>query len=78
MSAIVYTTSHCPECSILKMFLRDYKIEFEMRNCSIYPEYWEEVKSHGFLGVPVTVINGKAIQGFKPEEIMKALQEDSN
>lgn len=73
MSVILYSTSHCPECKILKMFLRDYQIDFEVRNCSIQPEYWEEVKKWGFLGVPVTVINDKAIQGLKPEEIMSEL-----
>lgn len=73
MSVIVYSTSHCPECKILKMFLRDYEIDFEVRNCSLRPEYWEEVNKWGFLGVPVTVINEKAIQGFKPKEIMSEL-----
>ncbi len=74
MSIIVYSTSHCPECKVLKMFLRDHKIDFEIRNCSTHPEYWEEVRKWDFLGVPVTVINGKPIQGFKPEEIMSELE----
>lgn len=74
MSVIVYSTSHCPECKILKMFLRDHQVDFEVRNCSLHPEYWEDVKERGFLGVPVTVINDQAIQGFKPAEIMSALE----
>lgn len=76
MNIILYTTSHCPECNVLKMFLRDYQIEFESRNCTIHPKYWEDVKEYGFLGVPLTVINGTAIQGFKPEEIIKAIKKE--
>lgn len=77
MSVVVYATSHCPECNVLKMFLRDYQIDFEVRNCSTHPSYWEDVKEYGFLGVPVTVVNGKAIQGLKPEEIMNEIQKQS-
>ncbi|WP_124726645.1 glutaredoxin family protein [Staphylospora marina] len=73
MSVIVYSRPHCPECNVLKRFLRDYKIEFEVRDCAEHPEYAEEVKKMGFLGVPVTVVNGKAIQGLRPEEILEAL-----
>lgn len=72
---ILYSTNHCPECNVLKIFLKDYQIEFESRNCSMNPQYWEDVKKYGYLGVPVTVVNGKAIQGFQPEEIMKAINE---
>ncbi|WP_134700243.1 glutaredoxin family protein [Ammoniphilus sp. YIM 78166] len=74
MKAIVYATSHCPECNVLKMFLRDYQIEFEVRNCTTTPAYWEDVKNMGFLGVPVTIVNDKPIQGFNPEEIMKEVE----
>lgn len=74
MKVIVYSTSHCPECNVLKMFLRDYQIDFEVRNCSTQPSYWEDVKGYGFLGVPVTVINGNAIQGLKPQEIMNEIK----
>jgi glutaredoxin-like protein NrdH len=73
MNVTVYSTTHCPECNVLKRFLRDYQIEFDVRDCSTNPAYWHEVKEFGFLGVPVTLINGSPIQGFKPEEIMKAL-----
>ena len=73
MNVMVYSTTHCPECNVLKRFLRDYQIEFDVRDCSTNPTYWQDVKGFGFLGVPVTLINGSPIQGFKPEEIMKAL-----
>ncbi|MDQ0416537.1 glutaredoxin-like protein NrdH [Croceifilum oryzae] len=73
MSVIVYSKPHCPECNVLKRFLRDYQIDFVVRDLSKNPKYVDEVKSMGFLGVPVTVINGKAIPGLQPDAILSML-----
>lgn len=73
MKVIVYSRPHCLECNILKRFLNDYKISYQVRDCSAHPEYLEDVKRWGFLGVPVTVVNGTPIQGLQPDAILKAL-----
>lgn len=73
MKVIVYSKPHCPECNILKRFLHDYKIPYEVRDCGSNPKYIEEVKALGYLGVPVTVVNGKAIRGLQPEAILEQL-----
>ncbi|SDZ28307.1 glutaredoxin family protein [Thermoactinomyces sp. DSM 45892] len=73
MSIIVYSKPHCPECNVLKRFLRDYQIDFVVRDLSKNPKYIDEVKRLGFLGVPVTVINGKAIPGLQPDAILSML-----
>lgn len=73
MQVIVYSRPHCIECNVLKRFLKDYGIEYENRNCSAHPEYLEDVKEMGFLGVPVTVVNGEAVQGLEPDKILKLL-----
>ncbi len=73
MSVIVYSKQHCLECNILKRFLKDYKIAYEVRDCSTNPGYLEDVKKWGFLGVPVTVVNGQPIQGLQPDAILEAL-----
>ncbi|TCP68281.1 glutaredoxin family protein [Baia soyae] len=73
MSVIVYSKPHCPECNVLKRFLRDYQIDFVVRDLSKNPKYIDEVKSMGFLGVPVTVIKGKAIPGLQPDAILAML-----
>jgi glutaredoxin-like protein NrdH len=74
MNVIVYSKPHCIECNILKRFLADYKIDYEERDCTANPNYLNEVKKMGFLGVPVTVIHGKAIQGLHPDEILDRLK----
>lgn len=72
MKVIVYSKPHCPECNVLKRFLHDYQIAYEVRDLDMNSTYMEEVKKLGFLGVPVTLINGKAIQGLQPEAILEA------
>lgn len=74
MKVVVYSKPHCLECNVLKRFLKDYQIEYEERDCSQHPEYLEEVKEMGFLGVPVTVVGNQAIQGLQPDAILEALK----
>jgi glutaredoxin-like protein NrdH len=79
LKVIVYSRSHCLECNVLKRFLNDYKIPYEERDCSKNPAYLEEVKKMGFLGVPVTVVHGRAIEGLQPDAILAALEkQDKN
>lgn len=73
MNVIVYTRPHCIECNILKQFLADHEIDYELRDVARHSLYIEEVKEMGFLGVPVTVIGDTKIQGLKPDEILAAL-----
>lgn len=73
MRVVIYSRPHCLECNLVKRFLRDHKVDFEVRDCSSHPEYLEDVKKMGFLGVPVTVIDGTPIQGLRPDELKKHL-----
>jgi len=73
MNVIVYSKQHCIECNILKMFLRDHHVDYEVRDCSTHPEYSEEVEKMGFLGVPLTIIDGLPVHGFKETELLKLL-----
>ncbi len=73
MNVVVYSRPHCLECNVLKRFLSDYQIPYEVKDCASNPAYLEEIKEMGFLGVPVTVIGKKAIQGLQPDLILEAL-----
>src|SRR5690606_152598 len=73
MSVILYSKPHCLECNVLKRFLRDYQISYEERDCTARPEYLDEVKRMGFLGVPVTVVNGTPVRGLQPDRILELL-----
>ncbi|MEH6954266.1 glutaredoxin family protein [Neobacillus drentensis] len=64
---IVYTTKDCIECSMVKKVLTEEGIVFESRDVMANPEYQEEVEKYGFLGVPVTVVENRAVKGFTNE-----------
>ncbi|OYD07247.1 NrdH-redoxin [Paludifilum halophilum] len=73
MDVVVYSKLHCLECNLVKRFLKDHEIPFEVRDCSTHPEYLEQVQEMGFLGVPVTVVGGQPIQGLQPAKILQLL-----
>ncbi|MEH6905363.1 glutaredoxin family protein [Neobacillus drentensis] len=64
---IVYTTKDCIECTMVKKVLTEEGIVFESRDVMANPEYQEEVEKYGFLGVPVTVVENRAVKGFTNE-----------
>jgi glutaredoxin-like protein NrdH len=64
---IVYTTQDCIECTMVRKVLTEEGISFEVRDISINPEYQKEVEKYGYLGVPVTVFQNRAIKGFTNE-----------
>ncbi|NHC41960.1 glutaredoxin family protein [Bacillus sp. MM2020_1] len=64
---IVYTTKDCIECTMVKKVLTEEGIVFESRDVLANPEYQEEVEKFGFLGVPVTVVENRAVKGFTNE-----------
>ncbi|WP_251551887.1 glutaredoxin family protein [Neobacillus muris] len=64
---IVYTTNDCIECTMVKKVLTEEGVSFETRNIAENPEYQMEVEKYGFLGVPVTVMENRAVKGFTNE-----------
>lgn len=71
---IVYSTSTCPYCRMVKEFLKENNIEFIEYDVGENREKLEEmIKKSGQLGVPVIDIDGKIIVGFNKEEIKKEL-----
>jgi len=70
---IVYTTSTCPYCVMLKQFLEDQGIPYEERNVSYDRRYAAELASLGTLGVPTTVVDGQVIIGYQPQQILDAV-----
>ncbi|MED1470776.1 glutaredoxin family protein [Bacillus salipaludis] len=64
---IVYTTNDCIECTMVKQVLTQEGIPFEVRDISVNSAYQKEVEKFGFLGVPVTVVENRAVKGFTNE-----------
>ncbi|MFO7310561.1 MAG: glutaredoxin family protein [Bacillota bacterium] len=70
---IVYTSSTCPYCTLLKQFLDSQGIAYEERNVSLNRRYMAELAELGTLGVPTTVIDGQVIVGYRPQAILDAV-----
>lgn len=58
MNIIIYSTSTCPYCKMLKDYLQQHKFEFVEKMVDANNEAKDEMAnlSDGFLGVPFTVI----------------------
>lgn len=64
---IVYSMDDCVECEFVKRVLTEENVPFEVRDVRANEKYQQEVEEFGFLGVPVTVWENRAIKGFVPE-----------
>ncbi len=72
---IVYTTTQCPYCVMLKNFLAEQNISFQEVNVETNPDMMQMlVNTTGQMGVPQTEVNGQWIVGFDPNNIKKALK----
>lgn len=65
INIIVYSTPHCPYCTMVKNYLQEKGIKFINKDVSLDREAAKEmVRKSGYLGIPQTEINGKVIIGF--------------
>ncbi|ASA25487.1 glutaredoxin family protein [Paenibacillus donghaensis] len=71
---IVYSTSGCSDCNLVKQFLTEQGVPFEVRDVMTSTVYQDEVEKLGFMGVPVTVGGDHVVKGFNLPEL-KALIE---
>jgi glutaredoxin len=72
----VYTTTHCPYCTMLIDFLSQNYIPFKEINVERDPIMMQKVvEQTDQMGVPQTEINGKWVLGFDPERIIDALKQ---
>jgi len=69
--AIVYSSTGCPYCEKIKNELKSWNIEYEERNVTENPKYFDDLHEKGMFSTPVTFIDGEAFIGYRPNK-MKA------
>ncbi len=70
MNVVIYTTGTCPWCHKAKDYLRQHGIQFKEVRVDQDPNGLKELmRVSNQMGVPVIVINGKAIIGFDKQKI---------
>ncbi|WP_342438210.1 glutaredoxin family protein [Paenibacillus sp. FSL L8-0436] len=70
---IVYSTTGCSDCNQVKQWLTEQDFSFEVRDVMTSTVYQEEVEKLGFMGVPVTVYEGRAVKGFNVSELKQLI-----
>lgn len=76
MSVIVYSTTTCPFCTMVKDWLKQQNIEFEDVNVGTDQNRAKEmVDKSGQMGVPVVDVNGEIVIGFDKPKLETALKE---
>lgn len=73
---IIYSSTGCSYCEVVKSFLEENGIDFEERDASIHKEYLDELKIRKIYATPATYINGKLILGFQEKKFRTLLQLD--
>lgn len=67
---VVYSTSTCPYCDMVKDFLKDKGVKFDNKNVGEDVEAAREmIQKSGQRGVPVLDIDGKIVVGFNQDLI---------
>jgi glutaredoxin len=71
---IVYSAEWCPWCHKAIDFLKENKIEHEVRDVGQNPDYAKEVQEKsGQTGIPVILIDDEVIIGFNQPKLKEAL-----
>lgn len=70
---IVYSAPGCRDCELVKEFLKENQVTFEVRDLLTNREYQQEVEKFGFMGIPVTAVGDQAVKGFNPGELNRLI-----
>ncbi|WP_078379260.1 glutaredoxin family protein [Sutcliffiella halmapala] len=70
---VVYSAKGCKECEMVKDYLTQEGIDFEVRDILANQVYQQEVENFGFMGIPVTAFANQAVKGFNPGELNKII-----
>ena len=70
---VVYTSTSCHYCHVLKDYLKEKNVEFEEKNIDKDPEARAFLMKNRIMGVPATYIGQEQVMGFDKEKIDQLL-----
>ncbi|HHW37065.1 MAG TPA: FAD-dependent oxidoreductase [Bacillales bacterium] len=70
---IIYSSTGCPYCEKMKKEFKEWGYEYEERNVTENPAYFEDLHKEGMFSTPVVYINGEAFIGYRPKKMKQAL-----
>ncbi|BCJ88458.1 FAD-dependent oxidoreductase [Effusibacillus dendaii] len=71
--AIVYSSTGCPYCEKIKRELKEWGIEYEERNVTENPDYFNDLHEKGIFSTPVTFIDDQSFIGYRPNKMKEYL-----
>jgi glutaredoxin len=70
---VVYSGVRCPDCDLVKSYLKERDIPFVEKNIHKNKAYRQELIGMGFKSIPVTLIGEQVIQGFDRDKLREVL-----
>ncbi|HHY74821.1 MAG TPA: FAD-dependent oxidoreductase [Bacillus bacterium] len=70
---IIYSSTGCPYCEKMKKEFKEWGFNYEERNVTENPAFFEDLHKEGLFSTPVAYINGEAFIGYRPKKMKKAL-----
>ena len=69
----VFSKHNCMQCNMVKKWLVDKAVQFNVFNIDDQPQYIEQVKEMGFMAAPIIVKDSLSFSGFRPAELAKLI-----
>lgn len=70
---VVYTSSTCPYCTMVKEYLKNKGFEYSEKNVSTDVQARQELMKKGHTGVPVVYVDDTEIVGFDKAKLDEIL-----
>lgn len=75
---ILYSSTGCPYCEKMKQEFKEWGFQFEERNVTENPDYFNDLHEKGMFSTPVVFIDGEAFIGYRPKKMKKKLGIEDN
>jgi thioredoxin reductase (NADPH) len=70
---ILYSSTGCPYCEKMKNEFKEWGFQYEERNVTENPQFFDDLHEQGMFSTPVAFIDGEAFIGYRPNKMKKAL-----
>ncbi len=70
---ILYSSTGCPYCAKMKQEFTEWGLEYEERNVTENPDYFNDLHDKGIYSTPVTFVDDKPFIGYRPNAMKKYL-----
>lgn len=70
---VLYSSTGCPYCEKMKKEFKEWGYDYEERNVSENPSYFDDLHEQGMFSTPVAFIDGEPFIGYRPKKMKKFL-----